>query len=235
MYQIAICEDEQVFSDALKQDCRKLCEKLKIEHTITVFQNSMDFFKAFLLEPEKFDLLLLDIIMDGLNGMELAKKIRRKNKKAAIIFVTSSKDFALQGYEVQALHYLLKPVDPALLETLVAADYRSRFEKNYTLLESRGELLKVFLDEITALETVNRKVAVYLLDKTIYHTGKLNELSDQLPQNIFIRCHQSFALNIRNIRELNKSHAVAVNGKVIPVSRSYLKAVQKAFLEWLGS
>nr|WP_173812698.1 LytTR family DNA-binding domain-containing protein [Dendrosporobacter quercicolus]NSL47673.1 LytTR family transcriptional regulator [Dendrosporobacter quercicolus DSM 1736]SDM81366.1 LytTr DNA-binding domain-containing protein [Dendrosporobacter quercicolus] len=96
-------------------------------------------------------------------------------------------------------------------------------------------MLKVSLDEITALETVNRKVAVYLLDKTIYYTGKLTELSEQFPRNMFIRCHQSFALNIRNIRELNKSHAVAVNGKVIPVSRSHLKSVQKAFLEWLGS
>lgn len=235
MYQIAIYEDEKIFSEAFEKNCNQLCTKLKIDHTVTAFQNSKELLQIISTEPTKFDLFLLDIITDELSGMDLAKIIRKKNKESSIIFVTSNRDFAIQGYEVQALHYLLKPIDINLLEKLIDTDYKNKFKRKFITLETHTNLVKIAFSEIVALETVNRKVAVYLLDKTIYHTGKLSDLAEQLPSNLFIRCHQSFTLNIRNIREVDKKNATAVNGKIIPISRSHQKAIQKAFLEWMGT
>ncbi len=170
------------------------------------------------------------LIVDGLNGIELARKIRGKNKEVTIIFVTSTPDFALQGYEVQALHYLLKPVDYERLEKLLQADYTARFKKETMVLDSTDGLVRLHLDDIIALETVSCKVAVYLFDQTVFYPGKLSELAEQLPPERFIRCHQSFVVNIRNVRELDSKNATTTNRKLIPISRSYQKEIQKAFL-----
>ncbi|MDU4962180.1 MAG: LytTR family DNA-binding domain-containing protein [Sporomusaceae bacterium] len=233
MYQIAICEDESIFAEALDKSCTALCNRLEIDFTITRFQNSEEFWGVFTTSPRKFDLLLLDIIMDGLNGMDLAQKIREKNKEVTIIFVTSNPDFAIQGYEVRALHYLLKPINFNLLEKLIHSDYSGRFQKRSLVLDSDIGLIKLFFADMIALETVNRKVAIYLADQTVYYTGKLSELLEQLPAEQFVRCHQSFAVNLSKIREVRGASAIAVNEKMIPISRSYQKPLQKAFLKQL--
>lgn len=233
MYQIAICEDEKLFAESLEKNCQRLCNKLNIHTEITVCQRSVHFLNLFLTKPQHFDLLLLDIVMDEVNGIELAKKIRAQNKKVTIIFVTSHTDFALQGYEVQAFHYLLKPVQYDLLEKLIYDDYQYRFQKESIVLASHLGTIRLQISDVVALETVNRKVAVYLLDQTLFYAGKLGDLVVKFPPELFIRCHQSFVVNIKNVRELNRTRIITVNKKLIPVSRSYQKVMQQAFLTQL--
>lgn len=228
MYQVAICEDEKIFSKTHEKICHDILTKLDIEFHISVFDNSVDFLKT--SPGVKYNLILLDIIMDGINGVELAKTIRRSDGEATIIFVTSSKEYALQGYDVKALHYLMKPVDVTLLERLIIEDYRHKFQNNYLIIKSGSQNLRIPINDIIALETTGRKVTLTLPDRSIHYSGKLTDLLDELPKDRFVRCHQAYAVNISNIRELARQDAVTVTGKVIPVSRTFMKNVQRAFL-----
>lgn len=230
MYKVALCEDEKVFFEAQEKICRGIFARLKIEYHISVFENSKAFLNAFLERGERYDLLLLDILMEGTDGMTLARRVRETDRDAAIIFITSRPEYALEGYDVNATHYLMKPVDSAKLEQLIHADYQSRFSNRFFVFESQGGKQRVAIRDIICLETTGRRVAVTTRKGLISVPGKLADLLEELPQDQFIRCHQAYAVNIRNIRELTRQDAIAVNGKAVPVSRTFMKDVQTAFV-----
>ena len=232
MYQVALCEDEQIFAETQEKICRSIFAKLNIEYRLTTFTGGEDFLSAFIRGDTRYDLILLDIIMAGMNGMELARTIREKDEAVAIIFITATMDYAAQGYDVDALHYLNKPLDGGKLERLIARDYTKRFQRDYFVFDSLGVKRKMAISEIICMETAGRRAEAALTDGTaVYYSGKLADLLNEMPAGRFTRCHQAFAVNLDNIRELDGGDAVAVNGKRIPVSRAYVKDVEKAFME----
>jgi DNA-binding LytR/AlgR family response regulator len=235
MYRVAICEDEQALSNALAKTCRDIMDGLDIEHGVIPFKSSEDFL-AFSSERKiKFDLILLDIVMGSMDGMELAKVIRKTDSEAAIIFTTSSADRVFDGYDVGALHYLTKPVDEAKLKSLIQSAYSDKFQNSIFVFKSGDSNYRVMVKDIISLETVGRKVEIAYRDRMLHCPGKLSELLERLPNDRFVRCHQGFAVNIGNIREITRFWAIAVNGKKIPISRAYMKDVQKAFLSNMQS
>jgi len=214
--------------------CREICERLGIEHSTFPFESGEVFWREF-SSGARYDLLLFDIMMDETNGMELARNLREYDESAAIIFITSSPDFAVQGYDVNALHYLIKPPDIEVLERLISSDYNNRFKSNFLVFKSGGQILQIPIRDIICLETVGRRVEITLHDRTVEYSGKLSDLLEELEgldsKEQFVRSHKAFAINISSIRELTKSDAIAMNGKAIPVSRTYMKQVQHALLK----
>ncbi|MCL2083641.1 MAG: LytTR family DNA-binding domain-containing protein [Oscillospiraceae bacterium] len=229
MYRIAICEDEAVFRAEHERICRRIFAKLNIEYHISSFESSAAFLDAF-SKGRRYDLFLLDIVMDETNGMELARKIRESGDDAAIIFITSNPDHVWQGYDVGALHYLMKPPDGDVLERLIASDYDRRFQSGSIVVRAGAQTLRIPAEDVICLETVGKRVAVTLDDRTVECSGKLSELLSGLPKEQFVRCHVAYAVNVRKMQEITRTDAVAVNGKKIPISRAYSKDVQKAFL-----
>ena len=214
--------------------CREICEKLGIEYSTFLFKTGEDFWRGF-SGGARYDLLLLVIMMDETNGMELARNVREHDESAAIIFITSSTEFAVQGYEVSALHYLIKPPDIEVLERLISSDYHNRFKSNFLVFKSGSQILQIPIRDIICLETVGRRVEITLHDRTVEYSGKLSDLLEELEgldsKEQFVRSHKAFAVNISSIRELTRSDAIAMNGKAIPVSRTYIKEVQHALLK----
>jgi len=231
MYQIAICEDEKIFSESQKKICTDIFIKNNIEYHIDIFENSSQFLSSFLIKQQNYDLILLDIIMDGLNGMELAGEIRKHDNEATIIFITSTRDFALQGYDVNALHYLIKPVNTVELERLILLDYRKKFLNNYLVFKSGTQNIRIPVKNIICAETVGRRVEITLTDKTVYYPGRLAELLEKLPANQFVQCHKAFLINLHNTSELTRLSAISINNIETPISRTFAKDVQKAFLK----
>jgi len=230
MYKVALCEDEQIYAHAQEEICREILEKLNIEHSISVFETSADFWASF-SKGARYDFMLLDIVMDGTDGMELARKIRGHDSDAAIVFITANPEFALQGYDVNALHYLMKPLRRDMLEKLIASDYERRFQCNYFVFKSGTQNLRIPVRDIICFETVDRRILITLKDGTADYSGKLSEIAEGLPGETFMRCHIGYIVNLKNIETLTRTEAIAVNGKIIPVSRSYSPAIQKAFLK----
>lgn len=235
MYRVAICEDEVVFRQEQERVCRGICDGLNMEYKIAVFESGTAFMATY-AGGARFDLLLLDIVMDEISGMELARELRGQGCDSAIIFITSNPDYAIQGYDVGALHYLMKPLDGEALGKIIGADYKRRFSRNDLLVKSGAQTLRLPLKDMIYLETVGRRVQITTLNGVVETSAKLTELLEALPQEQFCRCHVGFIINLVYIQTLTRTDAVAVNGKAIPVSRAYLKEVEKAFLKrmWEG-
>jgi len=231
MYHVALCEDEKIFTETLEKICRDIFENLKAEYRISTYSSGEDFLKSFSGEHKRYDLVLLDVVMGGISGIELARIIRETDQEAVLIFITSHREYVFEGYDVNALHYLLKPVDVARLEHLVIKAYNDRFQNAFFIFKSGTLNQKIAVKDIFSLETRGRKVSIRLADRILQYSGKLAELLEELPKDAFVRCHQSYAVNIGNVRELTRFAAITSDGKKVPISRAYMKTVQKAFLE----
>jgi DNA-binding LytR/AlgR family response regulator len=175
-------------------------------------------------------MVLLNILLEETKGMELARKIRTADDEIGIVLMASTMEYALQGYEVQALQYLVKPVGIATMKTILDYDYGRRQLRQYLSVNQRGVWRQIPLDPIICLETQGRKVAICLPNEQLYASARLSELEEQLPKSRFIRCHQSYLLNIQHIREIRRNEALTTGGLLIPISRPHLQRVQRAFL-----
>lgn len=230
MYRVALCEDENIFAEAQMKICSGILEKLHIEHRIYVFETSASFCEAY-SKGTRYDLILMDIVMDETDGIQLAREIRRYDKDAAIVFITANPEYALQGYDVNALHYLLKPLNSTMLEKLIAADYERRFQRRFLIVKAGERCLRIPIKDIVSVETVGRRLVVTSTDGVVEYSGKLSEALKELPKDCFIRCHIGYIINLKNISRLTRTEALAVNGKIIPISRAYSSEVQKTFLK----
>lgn len=234
MYRVAICEDELIYREALEKDCSHILTRIKIEYRLSIFKGSEEFLDFVARNGMEFDLLLLDIVMEGRNGMELAQMIRKTDEKVTIIFITSNPEFALQGYDVKAMHYLLKPVSKEILGGLIQKDYKTKYEKKYYIFENGAVKQKIWIEHILYLEIKGRKVEIVMKDEKFFYRGKLSMLLQQLPSEQFFRCHQSFAINIKHMKELTQKEVCAVDGKRIPISRKYTREILTAFMKHLS-
>lgn len=235
MYQIAICDDERPFLNALNQMTADILTQMGAVFRVDCYTTSAALLHKIRDENMAYQLLLLDIMMDEPDGLALAAAVRALDEDVSIVFTTSSKKHALQGYQVRPLHYLLKPVDPAELQKILEYDYRRRTDSQYLTINSGGVLRRVPVGDIYYLEIAGRKVAIHTAGETLHMVARLAELENSLPRGRFVRCHQSFLVNIARVREITRSEALLTDGRCVPISRSNLPRVQQAFLRSMSS
>jgi DNA-binding LytR/AlgR family response regulator len=170
--------------------------------------------------------------MGAMNGVELARTLRAGNKDAQIIFVTGYMEYIADGYEVDALHYLVKPVDQKkLFDTLDRAAARRMQNEQALLLEINGESIRIPFNEIKYLEVQRNYVTVYSNER---HTVKatLNEFNDKL-DDIFYKTGRSHIINLRFIKRVTKADIYLTEGSIIPLPRGQYKAINKAMIDFL--
>lgn len=238
-YKIAICDDmkkEREYLCALVRDWAK-----RSGRSALVFEFSSA--EAFLFEyPEEkdFDILLLDIMMKEMDGLELARKIRKTDCKMQIIFITGVPDFIAEGYEVSALNYLVKPVDPDKLWRVLdrAANGLQKSEKVLKIpLEDQKERCTLFvpLSSIVYVEAQKQFVLISVRDEkgkeNVYKTKRTLAETEKDLDPFFFRCHRSYIVNLRYVSKLKRNAAVLNDNKEIPVSRSMKKSIADAIIK----
>ena len=234
MYNIAICDDEVIFSKMLSLTIKNILDEAQIPFNVDIYSSGNDLLNAIDNRTDIYNLLLLDILMDGMDGMELAKILREKGNAATIVFVSSTPDFSLKGYEVGAFRYLLKPTNPEELKDILYHNYENSIRQKLLTIKDGNKFKQFYIDKISHFEIQGRKVAVFSVDKTTSISSKLPIIAKQLPSNKFIRCHQSFIINLDKVVELRYGEAIIDDGKKIPISRTHWKEMQTAFLNKLG-
>jgi DNA-binding LytR/AlgR family response regulator len=233
MFQIALCEDEAIFAETQSRLCREILGSMNTACEITVFENAEDFLSAFSAGGKSWHLILMDIFMGEMSGLDLARKIRETDEETEIVFLTSYTDFMAQGYEVRALQYLIKPIKAESLGRLIKKVYEDKYQSQYYVLKSRTLTQGIRIKDIIALEMTGRQVKIIMTDGTAYYSGKLTELLDELPQNQLFRCHSGFAVNMRHIQQFDRSKIAMKNGMEIPISRTYSDAVKTIYLKYM--
>jgi DNA-binding LytR/AlgR family response regulator len=231
--QIAVCDDS-------KDDIRKLTEALYTYNDsfqITEYTNG-DFLIADCLEHEKlFDILFLDIYMPGINGIDTAVKIRTAMKDVIIIFVSSSNEHYPEAFEVFAFNYIIKPVNPDILKSLLdQALMNMNKERDYYIqFGYKSKNYRILCRSILYLESRDKIILFHMTDKTTMQCyAKLDEILKQLPENLFVRCHQSFVVNIYHIKEMAETY-FRVGPAVINISKKYQKTSKDKYFEYLFS
>ncbi|MDZ4992781.1 response regulator [Clostridium perfringens] len=232
MFTIALCEDNSLQREELKNNLGKVLDEIGIDYKIIAFESGEDLLKSY---PEKLDILFLDIQMGKLTGMETARKVRDYDNKVEIIFITALWDYVQKGYEVRAFRYLIKPVKFQELKEQVTACVESITKKRdtYITIKDKGSLLKLKTEEILFLETFGRKVVIHTNAQEHIVKTSMNKLEKELENMGFFRCHTSYIVNLSKIEELQKDSLV-INKFNLPVSKHRMKNLKLRLTSILG-
>ena len=230
---IAVCEDESAQAEYISSLVRGWIKKTGIAAELISFASAESL--LFHYDDRKdADILLLDIQMGAMNGVELAKIFRKENDAVQIVFITGLPDFMAEGFEVSALHYLLKPVAEAKLhEVLDRALGRLRICERFVTLTAQGGKTRLPVSEILYAEAFSHNVTIYTPARDIGLYESLSAVEAMLGDG-FIRCHRSYIVNIRRVAQVNRSELVLDDKKAtrLPLSRSYYNAVNEAFIKF---
>lgn len=191
------------------------------------------------MEGFPFDLLILDIDMQGMDGMTLAKKIRERDESLPIVFLTNLEEYVFQGYEIRALRYLLKPLNEEklfpLLDEINTAKNR---EKRYLIENIRGDLIKLELDDIYYIEAAGHYLKIHTRHQDYEVKKSLSDISTELMESHgasaagFVSTHRSFLVNLLHVERLFRTECILSDGSTVPVSRNAYKAVNEAFIAY---
>ena len=177
-----------------------------------------------------FDLYLLDIEMkEGVSGLELARWLYDQGVREKIIFITGNPEYALRGYDVEPLHYLLKPVRRERLEEALGRALKKRGMQT-VLFQRGGKGVPLPLGEIRYLESRNHGVVVYLADSEQAFSFSLTEAERLLPAVTFCRCHKSYLVNLAWVERATHAGVLLKNGRQLPMSQTFYGDFQKALV-----
>ena len=228
--QIAVCDDEKETRDIFTEKIRKLYP----EADLSLYQSG----EEMLLSDKEPDILLLDIQMPGKDGMETAKELRRKNKKAIIIYVSALDDYVFQAFDVGAFHYLVKPFDDGkLAEVLQNAvkqfeeiknleDAGGKREKPNLMIITGGKHITVNQEDIVYAEVFDRKVILHTMDSDIEYYGKMKELVKKVGDE-FYRTHRSFLVNFGYVRKFTATTVYLEKGQALMAKQNYGEFVKQ--------
>lgn len=232
-YRIAICDDDRNMLNEIVQMCGDILSQKDTAHKIRTFESSEELFNS-ICAGEGYDLLILDIQMDGMNGMELAHKLRSTNNRVSIIFVTACDSYLLEGYEVQPIYFLLKPVDKQRLESALMLDLALNHSPKSLAVRIGGKNINLVLSEIIYIESYNHQLIIHMTsaEQSVYTS--LTAMEQQLPANSFSRCHNSYLIGLEHICEISRSEVTLRNGVSLPIGRQYFKTFQQNFVSYMN-
>ena len=234
MYQVAICEDEPVMRNRLYEFCTGILTKMSVEHKISVFSSAEEFEEASINSGSRFNVLLLDIELGGKSGMELAHEMRERGNRISIIFITGSEEYLREGYSIQPIHYLLKPVSKEKVAEALKVDLDLNYHKNNIVLQKGAKTVILPADDIVYIESFDHKVIVHSTCEEHVFKWSLSEIAKKLPENMFCRVHNSYIINMKHIVKFLRSEIVLSEGSCLPVGRKYYEAVQKSFVHYIN-
>lgn len=244
---IAICDDQPNHIEEVKKIWQKcvddnfyyeLFEFLCAEDLLQTYKNGMT-----------YDLLVLDIEMGAISGMEAAKRIRTVDKKCKIIFITAFDQYMREAFDVSAIHYLDKPIDERKLKILFYRCIKEYREQRYSMIflvykkytASDGvpvseERIKIDIADILFFESYNRIVNVNLVSGKMFQTKrKITELEQELRSRNFIRIHKSYLINIIYIRKITSKTVTIGKGEhevTLDVSRKQKDLLESVFMDY---
>ena len=226
---IAICDDRAEQTQYIKFIVAKWAEENHVNIQSDMFE-SAEKLKLELSENEKFDILLLDIEMNGQNGMEFARELRSFGDKVTIIFITAAADYISDGYDVSALHYLMKPIkEDKFFEVLDKAYKNITESKRFLIINSNGKDYRILFDDIIYIESVRNYVIIKTMDAEYETRQNISKIEEEL-DNSFFRCQRSYIVMLKHIKYISKTEVLLNNGESIPLSRNIYKDLYKAFI-----
>ena len=227
---IAVIDDRPADRETIAALVSRWAKNRDTAVTVVPFPSAEAFLFAY-AEDRDFDILLLDIEMSGEDGISLAKRLRREGCAAEIVFVTSHFELAGEGYEVDALHYLVKPVSQEKLSAVLtkAAD-RLKAVPPSVVISSDGETVRLTERELLYVEAFLHYLVLHTEERDYRIKEALGDFAGRLSEDFF-RIHRSVLVNLRRIVKITRTDVTLDSGDVLPVARGKYDAVNRAFIE----
>ena len=168
-------------------------------------------------------------MMEETDGISVASFIRKMDTAVPIVFVTSTMDFALKGYEVKAFRYIMKPLERKQVEDVMDRILEEKKQDWFIARDGNG-YIRIAMDDIIFFEIAGRKTAVNTVKGRFLYNGKLRQVAGMLDSKEFAQCHQSYIVNLKYIFEIRRYEIILKNKDIIPASRAYWENVKSAFL-----
>lgn len=240
--QIALCDDEKAYHEKLKE----LISQYKQLHSDRTL--SLSFFSSgkelinHVDEYGGFDLYILDCIMPGMNGIELGAALRKHGDAGFLLYLTTSPDFALDSYRVEAFDYLLKPVDRDLFFRSLDKAYRSfsQLMQEVVAVKTADSIRMLPVADIRYAERIEKHIDYYLTDNTVVHSTSFNGSFQSAVEQLVVHkgmllVGSSFVVNLFHVTEVTKSDLILTGNLHVPVPRRMYEAVKKKWVDfWLN-
>lgn len=233
---VAVCDDDLKF---LREVSKLLNQYGKLHHChmeYKVYTNPLELVS----EIEKgvcHDVILLDVFMPGINGIQCAKDIRNFDNFVKIVFLTSSAEYAVESYSVKAYQYLLKPIQKEQLFTVLRTLERESkaLDINLLVVKSKNGIVKISLSKLEYCEVVNRKIVLHLSDGGECECSlRMNELEEKLNVfEMFLKPHRSFLVNMNYIQSLTTHSILMECGAKIPVPREKYAQIKQIYMDYI--
>ena len=234
MLKIAVCDDSRELLEKVEKDLHEYESVRSTPVTVHTYTNAVDLLDG--LKKTDYDILILDIIMPGFTGMQAAHEIRKFNEEIKIIFLTSSKEFAIESYSVGAYYYLLKPVlNEKLFSVLdkVVSEITSKQES--CVIYTHMGIVNIPFARIECLEVYNKHLVFHLSDGSTKETrGALTDYENVfLERKEFLKIHRSYILNMDYIHSIEAGEIATYSGKRFPVSRLLAKDIKEHYMNYM--
>ena len=226
---IAVCDDEELFRIEFKTILDKVL--VNSEYDIDTFSGGSSLYEAFLKTP--FDLVFLDIEMPGIDGITLAKRLRAVSENVQIVFLTSHIEYALEGYEVNALRYLVKPVDINKLGEVLKYIQDKKNNSRQIMIKQEGEDIVIDISDVIYIESLDKNVRIVTSESEYITRYNISDYEEELKNSGFFRSHRSYLISLSKVKKIVKNDVVMDGDISLPVSRSNVKALKEALYAYV--
>lgn len=229
---IGICDDELHYRTKIKDILNEILSSYAKNYTIYEFSSGEELLDNY---PKNLDILIMDIEMKTINGMDTARKIRAFDQNLEIIFMTSFAEFMQEGYEVKAYRYILKPINESKISKNILPCINEIMKKrnNYLTINVKNYIDRIKLDSIAYIETKRPNILIYTQDNMYITKMSISKIEKILNEYGFFRCHNSYIINLKLVESMN-GNTVIVDGKSIPISKYRVKDLKLAITNILG-
>ena len=235
MFRIAICEDEKNILDFECSLVKEWADKRSMSRNVELDSYvSAENFLFEIEDKESYDVLIFDIQMKSMNGMELAKKLRARGCDSVIIFITGVPDYAIEGYEVGAVRYILKPVKPEVLYSLLDAAFEERQKKteDYFVLGQGADLERIAFDRILYIEARGHYVYMKGMDFEREWKSSFCDASVAFDGKNFFCLRRGLLVNLCHVSRITRTDCILDNEESLPVARGVYKDLNDAFIKF---
>ena len=226
---IAICDDQ---AECRKQTQSAVRECLRgMDYGVDTFAEGADFLKAF--RKKAYDLVFLDIEMPEMDGITLARKLRELSREVPIVFLTSHIEYALVGYEVNALRYLTKPVDKQKLQEVLSHILQQMQEQRVLWVKTDLSEKRLPVRDITYMEAQNQNILICAKGEQFQVRYNMTDYEKELMADGFFRIHRGYLVSLGHIKSMGKGEVLMDDGTSLPVSRTKEKALKEALFQYI--
>lgn len=239
MYKIAICDDEDYFRKLMKEMLQQYMKESGTHYEIQTFRSGIELLELG-IELNQFKIIFLDINMDEMDGLVTAQRIRKQNTEVFIVFITAFVNYSMEGYKVDAIRFLLKSnknMQGHITECMDAIRKKMEHEVIWKMFQFHEGKRKVSMDFILYIESNLHKLIFHVMEEemvTYTMNDTLNHVEKYIKNRCFLRCHQSFLVNMKYIKKINRYEVVLYNDERLPIPKAKYRDIYDTYVAYRG-